>query len=259
MAAAADSWTGILLAVLTSSAIGAVVGGYLTTLTRGRIEREEAWRTRLIDAADDFNQYLVTTLRQIGDWLPEVANGHLSLRDTTGTLDNDMRSIIKDARKQLAEVETASARVVLLFGGAETSEIAFRSMRLERFALRLLEWDEEMIHVVEAVISERTNPGSSVKRFGNMNPELSNTRSILTQTEEANPHLRQDEFVKTDDQNLGAWAILLHSAASHYAGLFMISANAAVHPPKSELRTRVRSINPWLRRSKRRATTRSEP
>lgn len=49
-----SSWPAIILAVLGSSAIGAVVGGFLTAWYRGRFERDEAMRTRLIEAAEAF-------------------------------------------------------------------------------------------------------------------------------------------------------------------------------------------------------------
>jgi hypothetical protein len=71
----------LIVAVLGSSALGAVVGGTLTTWLRGRIEREEAWRTRLLDAASslgtDLSQLLlrsalIRTRLDGGDrWNPE--------------------------------------------------------------------------------------------------------------------------------------------------------------------------------------------
>jgi hypothetical protein len=67
---AADSWTGLVLAVVGSSAVGAVVGGYLTTVTRGRLEREEAWRTRVIEAAVSLNDALVAMMVAAGSLDP---------------------------------------------------------------------------------------------------------------------------------------------------------------------------------------------
>jgi hypothetical protein len=48
-AAENPTWAAVILAALGSSALGAIVGGFLTTSLRGRIERDEAWRTRLLD------------------------------------------------------------------------------------------------------------------------------------------------------------------------------------------------------------------
>jgi hypothetical protein len=49
--AGGSQWTLLIVAALGSSALGAIFGGLITTWLRGRIEREEAWRTRLLDSA----------------------------------------------------------------------------------------------------------------------------------------------------------------------------------------------------------------
>jgi hypothetical protein len=49
--AGGSQWTLLIVAALGSSALGAIIGGFITTWLRGRIEREEAWRTRLLDSA----------------------------------------------------------------------------------------------------------------------------------------------------------------------------------------------------------------
>lgn len=46
-----SQWSLLIVAALGSSALGAIFGGFITTWLRGRIEREEAWRTRLLDSA----------------------------------------------------------------------------------------------------------------------------------------------------------------------------------------------------------------
>ena len=56
--AAQPSWAAVVLAALGSSALGAIVGGSLTTWLRGRIERDEAWRTRLVDSAAELGDAL---------------------------------------------------------------------------------------------------------------------------------------------------------------------------------------------------------
>jgi hypothetical protein len=48
------NWAVVLVTALGSSIIGGVCGGLLTTLLRGRIEKDQATTTRLIDAADGY-------------------------------------------------------------------------------------------------------------------------------------------------------------------------------------------------------------
>jgi hypothetical protein len=67
-----SAWLAVLLAVLGSSAVRAIAGGYLTTRMRGRIEREEAWRTPLVTAADDLNLHLAQALWTLGQLFPSL-------------------------------------------------------------------------------------------------------------------------------------------------------------------------------------------
>ena len=83
------TWAAILFAVLGSSALGAIFGGYVTTRLRGRLEREEAWRTRLIEAADNFNGAISRTLWTLGGLLPSASIGAIPLRNEDGTLAED--------------------------------------------------------------------------------------------------------------------------------------------------------------------------
>lgn len=50
----AVSVSDLVVTVLTSGAIGGAAGGVITSRMRGRIERDEAWRTRLVEASDSF-------------------------------------------------------------------------------------------------------------------------------------------------------------------------------------------------------------
>jgi VIT1/CCC1 family predicted Fe2+/Mn2+ transporter len=63
---AADTWTGIIIAALSSSALGAIVGGYITQRVQTHHEREEAWRNRLIDASHDLSLVLVGAFSSLG-------------------------------------------------------------------------------------------------------------------------------------------------------------------------------------------------
>jgi hypothetical protein len=84
-AQSSPTWAAILFAVLGSSALGAIFGGYVTTRMRGRLEREEAWRTRLIEAADNLNGALSRVLRTLGNLLGGALRGE-PLRSEDGTL-----------------------------------------------------------------------------------------------------------------------------------------------------------------------------
>ena len=128
--AGGTSWTGILLAVLGSSALGAVAGGYLTTRLRGGIERDEAWRTRLIDAADSFLTQLSRSVNAIPySWLAGIENGDEAL-----TNDDDIRTpraleIAVEFEEERRQLIPLLSRVELLFG-AEASEAATEAVRI---------------------------------------------------------------------------------------------------------------------------------
>src|SRR6266550_7927702 len=114
-AGGATSWSAVLVAVLGSSALGAVFGGYLTTRMRGRIEREEAWRTRLLEAAEDLNRVLVQGARALGEFLPRAARGELPLRETDGSLTDETAAGVQSASDLFIQAEPSLARLELLF------------------------------------------------------------------------------------------------------------------------------------------------
>jgi hypothetical protein len=127
-AAGATSWSAIVLAVLGSSAVGAIAGGYLTTRLRGTIERDEAWRTRLIDCADTFLSQLGRTVTAIPhSWLAAVQEGKDSIRIDDRLTATASRAIA-DFDKHHSELLPLKLRVELLFGpnAREAAREAFR-------------------------------------------------------------------------------------------------------------------------------------
>jgi hypothetical protein len=62
IAAETATWVTIVVAVLGSSAIGAIVGGIAQTSLRGTIERREAMLARLIETADTFQAAMTDAL-----------------------------------------------------------------------------------------------------------------------------------------------------------------------------------------------------
>jgi hypothetical protein len=111
-----DTWTGLLVAVLGSSALGAIFGGYLTTRMRGRIEREEAWRSRLFEATDEFSRVLVTALRALGGLLPSASRGERRLREENGELTEETARTASSLSDLLDATELRLGHLELLVG-----------------------------------------------------------------------------------------------------------------------------------------------
>ena len=107
------TWAAILFAVLGSSALGAIFGGYVTTRMRGRLEREEAWRTRLIEAADNFNGVLSRMLRTLGTLIPRASRGELPLRRDDGTPTEDTAAALESVWALLMEAEVLLSHLEL--------------------------------------------------------------------------------------------------------------------------------------------------
>lgn len=102
--------------MLGSSALGAIAGGYLTTRLRGDIERDEAWRTRLVDCADAFLAQLGRTVSAIPhSWLAEVEEGKDSIRPN-GRLTGTASRVLADFEKERKDLLPLMSSVELLFG-----------------------------------------------------------------------------------------------------------------------------------------------
>ncbi len=126
------SWSAIVIAVLGSSAVGAVVGGVITTRMRGRIERDEAWRTRLLDASEAFLVQLDRTTGAIPySWLVSIESNKRPLRSDDGQLTTEAQSAVAAFEAEKASLMPLRARIELLFGGD--------SVRPARSAVRSLD------------------------------------------------------------------------------------------------------------------------
>jgi hypothetical protein len=159
-AAAASTWTAVLIAALGSSAIGAIVGGYMTTRMRGRFEREEAWRTRLITAADDLNNTLVQALWALGSLLPSVARGERRLRNDDGTLTEEATTSIKSLRDLQDQAEVALVRVELLYSSSSAVyQHALEVRRLIGSSISAAECRPRAVNLIKAVLAERETGG----------------------------------------------------------------------------------------------------
>jgi hypothetical protein len=204
------SWSAILVATLGSSALGAVLGGYLTTRMRGRIEREEAWRTRLIETAEDLNGVLVQTARTLGGFLPRAARGEHPLRKPDGTLTDEAAAGVQTASDLCVQAEASLARFELMFGvETEAYQHGFQTMNLLQRATGLVEGRGSAQLLIRAFCAERETPGSgnsllaAEDMWRAMRPmELLALRDHLP-----------DEFDPSDDANVANWARELHHVA----------------------------------------------
>lgn len=138
-------WSVLLVSALGASFVGGVLGGTLTTWLRGRIEREEAWRTRLIDAADDFMEKSAQTLLLGGQSIH-----YFSERSDRGfrTPDGDVTPAGLDwlakVRTANLEARVAALRIGLLFGpGSRATNVSNSIVQKVRMGLNLLEGVEE--------------------------------------------------------------------------------------------------------------------
>jgi hypothetical protein len=148
------SWSAIILAVLGSSAIGAVVGGFLTTWYRGRIERDEAWRTRRLDAADEFctaqNAALTAGMRALGG----MENRPDEILDESGEL-VEWASQLRDKFLETREATLATTvRLELLFGpDSRPAEAAWATVLHLREAVNLI------ARMPNPLLRHQLNPG----------------------------------------------------------------------------------------------------
>jgi len=214
----ASPWTVIVLAVLGSSALGAVVGGYMTTRMRGRIEREEEWRTRLIEAADDLNKMLVRVAWTLGGLLPSRARGEQPLRDENGDLTDETAKELDSAAELMREAEAAFGRIELLYGSASTPcQKANESINLLHAALGLTRGKPGVQRAVEAAWLT-SSPAAVEGRPSDAPFDLlaglsqSGTAAYIALTTLA-PSM-PEAFDVSDDANQASWARLIHRAAA---------------------------------------------
>ena len=119
LAQTADSgtnWPELLITALGASFVGGVLGGTLTTWLRGRIERDEAWRTRLIEAADEFMKLNAKAGLQGGVCLHRFKDPGQDMMRDDGTVTDTGRVEIQLTRDANTEARIGAYRVGLLFG-----------------------------------------------------------------------------------------------------------------------------------------------
>jgi len=219
MAAEKTSWAGILVAALGSSAIGAVFGGYLTTRMRERFEREEAWRNRLIDAADDYNKRLVDALWKLGGLLPSAARGNRQLR-TGDELAEETKAVLDSVADCLHDAEVRFGHMELLFRA--DSPVVVHGLRV----LELLQRSRELVlrrdralGLVDAVLAERDTLNAGKSRLVEWR-DIKDLETLIQRRWRL-----PETFDRDDDRSVAQWARALHQAAGEEAHEYMRSAS----------------------------------
>jgi hypothetical protein len=227
-AQSSPTWAAILFAVLGSSALGAIFGGYVTTRMRGRLEREEAWRTRLIEAADNLNGALSRVLRTLGNLLSSASIGK-PLRSEDGTLTESTAAALESAWALLNEVGVLLSHLELLFSAdSNVYSEGLETMRLIQRTAGLLDGRPPAQHLIEAVVAERATPGAGRRLLRRVMPSYLDHLEVLI-AEGSGP----DSFDPSDDANVARWAQELHLLAGRRAHAYSQAAHAYIEAYRS--------------------------
>lgn len=225
-----EPWV-VLVAALTSGALGAIVGGYLTVRVRGRIEREEAWRARLIEAADELTKVLVAALNREGNLLTLASRGDRQLFGRHMKVRSETEETLNWIGDRLREAWVALGRVELLFTeDSKAYEHGVQTIKLIGKAVALVRGLTAPQALVKAALAERRASGSGIGLL--VDPRDSKDMMALL----ARPTL-PDAFDPRDNLNVIRWALEIHEAASENAHEYMRAARGQIE--------RYRSFQSW--------------
>lgn len=223
------TWAAILFAVLGSSALGAIFGGYVTTRMRGRLEREEAWRTRLIEAADNLNGALSRVLRTLGSLVGSASIGELPLRRDDGTPTERTAADLESVWALLNDVEVLLSHLELLFSAdSNVYTEGYQTMRLVQRTAGLLDDRSSAQHLIEAVVAERESPGAGRRLLLDMEPRYLDQFEVLI-AQGSGPEI----FDPADDANVAQWARELHVLAGRKAHAYSRATHAYIEAYRS--------------------------
>ena len=225
---AADAgWPAIAVAALGSSALGAIFGGYITTWLRGRIEHDEAMRTRLIEAADTFVDDMSKALLALrSSILYDAADGRRKLRDTDGELTDDVADAIKATREYSQKAHTALTRVELLYSTRVEGPYDEGLMAVDCLngCLGLLEGKSTSQAAVRAALLLRG--GDATRALELLGRSSAAYRRAMALVEEGLP---ADEFSPDDDASVASWACTLRQMAADQTHAFVTEAQKVIH------------------------------
>jgi hypothetical protein len=223
--ASGTGWPAITVAALTSSAVGAVVGGTLTTRSQSRHAREEAWRTRLIEAADDLNQLLVQGLGALGTLSARLGRGDIPHHDGAGELTAEcaeetaaVRTVLDQGRVQLARLE------LLMSVDSDAYQHALESMSFSRQALGLIEGHPQPQELVKAVLSASKDQRPVVSLPA---PETTAVERAIATKILGRDDLPAD-FDPNDTEDVVSWVDVFREYAGEDAHDFMRAAHAYI-------------------------------
>jgi hypothetical protein len=224
------TWPQLVLAALGSSAIGAVVGGILTTRMRGAIEREEAWRTRIIEAADDVASALSQADLDFNAILfRDIADGRRQLRAPDGALEKDVSASLRACLDGVRRANKLLSRVELLYGPESPAHgHALATVYGLSGTVRLLEGNARAHRAVLAVIATYTQDSRTIEELTGRD-DVARSRYLLLLSQGDLP----TEFRPDDDASVAAWALRLHDGAADTFHQFVSAASLAsraAHP-----------------------------
>ena len=145
-AAGSDTnWAVLLITALGASFVGGVLGGALTTWMRGRIEREEAWRTRLIEAADEFMRLNAKSGLQGGVCLHRFKDPDAHMMDGDGEITDAGRVETQPApRRKDRGSHRWTPNTATPFGSRSAAAVAAaRAVNSVRVTIKTLEGESE--------------------------------------------------------------------------------------------------------------------
>jgi hypothetical protein len=208
MTGSTPAWEAILLAALGSSVLGGGIVSYFTNRQQGRIERDEAWRNRLVEAADD----VLPQLRRTADaldwqWLVTVERGRNKLVEEGQSTEHAARIVAayKDERDKLLLL---LSRISVLYG----DDVLKTAMRFVR-----------NLDSARAVIEDEAWVGDEIRRVLKEGP----ARLELRTTDDGSGI--PPTFVPGKDKSRGQWAGVLVESAEIHRQEFVAACAARIH------------------------------
>jgi hypothetical protein len=159
------SWATILTSIV-AALFGGAVGGIIVRVMQSRHERAEAWRDRLVPAADDLATGILQAILAVRDAVG-VAHGAESDQDLEVEPDKKVPSILDlpevqeanaELERRVDEAHARLARVQLLFGVQSPAETAaadcVRALRKAQMHLR--DWPKPEWRAADMTLEEIT-------------------------------------------------------------------------------------------------------
>jgi hypothetical protein len=238
----AAGWTGIVLAAIGGGGIGGVIGGYLQVVKRGRIERAEQWRTRLIEASEEFQKSVTETLLEFDPaMLRDAIDGKSPLFEENGEPTPGTADIVHKTREELVGARRLLARIQLLYGtGSSTPPPAQADRGAYLQALTAL----DCIRTSIALLEERGRPQPAVRAVlalqqgEDLLDAFSETswrehRAALAVREYERsmplPTGLPTDFDPADDRSHASWALVFRRASTLTYEAFVDSCVTAIH------------------------------